>query len=77
MTFKPHFTVTCERQHWQFLQYFKVNYPFSNIYIYFHFIFRAALSPGNFNCGDDGDIYCRNCYSTKYFHWQPITNFLG
>ena len=27
---------------------------------------RMALSPGNFSCGDDGDIYCRNCYSTKY-----------
>ena len=28
-------------------------------------VIRMALSPGNFSCGEDGDIYCRNCYSTK------------
>ena len=36
---------------------------------------RMALSPGNFSCGEDGDIYCRNCYSTKYFdHIATMNN---
>ena len=26
----------------------------------------TGLSPGNFSCGEDGEIYCRNCYSSSF-----------